>query len=148
MYKIVLSTGGFDPIHSGHILYLNKAFELGDYLIVGVNSDDWLFRKKGFSFMPLEERCLILKNIKMVDEVVTWDDVDNTANKLIDYQLSKLNTDQKIIFANGGDRNKVTTPEILEFLNYQIFNTHLKRDDLKNSNLPSSLEIIRTEYSN
>ena len=49
MFKIVLVTGGFDPIHSGHIFYLNKAVELGNYLVVGVNSDDWLFRKKGFS---------------------------------------------------------------------------------------------------
>ena len=55
MTKIVLCTGGFDPIHSGHIDYLNEAAKLGDTLIVGLNSDDWLIRKKGKAFMPWEE---------------------------------------------------------------------------------------------
>jgi cytidyltransferase-related domain len=54
--KIVLVTGGFDPIHSGHIEYFKSAKALGDYLIVGINSDDWLTRKKGRPFMPLDER--------------------------------------------------------------------------------------------
>ena len=50
--KIVIATGGFDPIHSGHIKYLNHARELGDMLVVGVNSDEWLGRKKGKAFLP------------------------------------------------------------------------------------------------
>ena len=54
--KIVLATGGFDPVHSGHIQYLKAAKELGDILIVGLNSDEWLERKKGKSFMPWNER--------------------------------------------------------------------------------------------
>ena len=59
--KIVLVTGGFDPLHSGHISYFNHASKLGDYLIVGINSDKWLIRKKGFYFMSLKERSLIVK---------------------------------------------------------------------------------------
>jgi D-beta-D-heptose 7-phosphate kinase/D-beta-D-heptose 1-phosphate adenosyltransferase len=54
--KIVLITGGFDPIHSGHISYIQSAKKLGDQLVVGVNSDAWLTRKKGRPFMPLQER--------------------------------------------------------------------------------------------
>lgn len=62
--KIVLATGGFDPIHSGHISYLKAARELGDMLIVGLNSDEWLERKKGKSFMPWNERIAILNNLQ------------------------------------------------------------------------------------
>ena len=91
MFKIVLVTGGFDPIHSGHIFYLNKAVELGDYLIVGVNSDDWLKHKKGKSFLPLEERKIIIKNLKMVDEIVCWDDNDGSAIGAIETLLNKVN---------------------------------------------------------
>ena len=60
--KIVLATGGFDPLHSGHISYLKSARELGDKLIVGLNSDDWLTRKKGRPFMPYKERAAIVEN--------------------------------------------------------------------------------------
>ena len=65
--KIVLVTGGFDPLHSGHIELFLKAKELGKKLIVGINSDNWLVRKKGKAFMPFNERVSIIKNLKMVD---------------------------------------------------------------------------------
>ena len=61
--KIVVVSGGFDPIHSGHIAYLEEAKKLGDKLIVALNSDDWLIKKKGKFFMPFAEREIILKNL-------------------------------------------------------------------------------------
>ena len=74
--KIVLVSGGFDPIHSGHISYLESAKTMGDRLIVALNSDDWLIKKKGKFFMPFEERKIILSNIKSVDEVISFADDD------------------------------------------------------------------------
>lgn len=107
---IVIITGGFDPIHSGHIAYINAASELGR-VVVGVNSDEWLSRKKGQSFMSLEERLSILKNIKNVMMAVSFDDSDNSAKDVIK-QVRKLFPKQKIIFANGGDRTKNNIPEM------------------------------------
>ena len=75
--KIVLVTGGFDPLHSGHIEYFKAAKELGDYLVVGVNSDAWLTRKKGRPFMPYQERQSIIKELSVVDEVIVFDDNNN-----------------------------------------------------------------------
>ena len=69
--KVVLVSGGFDPIHSGHIFYLDSAKKMGDKLIVALNSDDWLIQKKGKFFIPFEERKIILSNIKSVDEVLS-----------------------------------------------------------------------------
>ena len=60
--NIVVASGGFDPIHSGHISYLNHAKKLGDYLIVALNSDEWLRNKKGKSFMTFIERKIIFRN--------------------------------------------------------------------------------------
>ena len=71
---IVLVTGGFDPIHSGHIEYFKAAKALGDTLVVGINSDAWLKRKKGRYFMPLEERGAIISELLMVDKVVGFED--------------------------------------------------------------------------
>ena len=79
MERIVLVTGGFDPLHSGHIDLFNEAKKLGDTLIVGVNTDEWLTRKKGRPFMPFEERHAIVSNLKMVDDTVSWDDSDDSA---------------------------------------------------------------------
>ena len=112
--KIVLATGGFDPIHSGHIKYFEEAKQLGDYLVVGLNSDNWLKRKKGKSFLNLDERLIIVKNFRMVDQVITWDDSDDTAIGAIKKLLLE-HPDKKIIFANGGDRNKENIPEIENF---------------------------------
>ncbi len=112
--KVVLVTGGFDPIHSGHIKYFESAKKLGSLLVVGLNSDEWLIRKKGKPFLPLFERIEIVKNLRMVDEVITWNDEDNSANGAIDSLLKKY-PDANIIFANGGDRKKTNIPELEKF---------------------------------
>ncbi len=106
----VLVSGGFDPIHSGHIAYFTAAKELGDELWVAINSDQWLKNKKGKRFMPIKERAEIVKNLKMVDRViVNFDDSDGSACGAI-YKAMSLGAD-KIIFANGGDRDRENTPE-------------------------------------
>ena len=110
--KIVLVTGGFDPLHSGHIELFNSAAKLGSKLLIGLNSDEWLVRKKGFSFLPLFERKIIIKNLKMVHNVLSWDDSDDTAIGAITKCLRKLKKDESLIFANGGDRTNINTPEI------------------------------------
>lgn len=108
--KVVVATGGFDPVHSGHIAFLTEAKKLGDLLVVGVNSDEWLIRKKGQAFMSVEERCLIVGNLKPVSSTMTFDDSDGTAISLL-HRIQKSYPWAKIIFANGGDRGKDNTPE-------------------------------------
>ncbi len=111
MKRIVLITGGFDPLHSGHIAYFKAAKTLGDILIVGLNSDDWLVRKKGAAFMPWNERLCIINNLSMVDEVYTFDDDDGSAKHFIQ-QARAHYPDAELIFANGGDRTKDNIPEM------------------------------------
>lgn len=111
MGKIVLVTGGFDPLHSGHIEYFKAARELGDHLVVGINSDEWLTRKKGRPFMPFNERAKVIKHLDMVDEVIAFNDSDNTSCNAIMQLLSTKGSDWKIIFANGGDRGAKNVPE-------------------------------------
>lgn len=108
---IVLATGGFDPIHSGHINYLNEAKKLGNILYVGLNSDAWLSRKKGKAFMNWDERAIILSNLKSVDFVTDFEDFDGTAKDAIRIVRKQHPTD-KIIFVNGGDRTKENIPEM------------------------------------
>ena len=109
--KIVLITGGFDPLHSGHIAYFKAAKTLGDLLIVGLNSDDWLVRKKGAAFMPWNERLCIINNLSMVNEVYTFNDDDGSAKHFIQ-QARAHYPDAELIFANGGDRTKDNIPEM------------------------------------
>jgi cytidyltransferase-like protein len=111
MNKVVLVTGGFDPLHSGHIAYFKAARELGDHLVVGLNSDAWLTRKKGRPFMPIQERATIIKELECVDEVITFNDDDNTACLAIGDVLQTKASKWKLVFANGGDRTNTTTPE-------------------------------------
>jgi cytidyltransferase-like protein len=111
MRKIVLVTGGFDPIHSGHIAYLKAARALGDQLIVGLNSDAWLERKKGQPFMPIYERDKIISSLSMVDKVVHYPDADGSSKNAIT-GVRAMYPDAKIIFANGGDRTKENIPEM------------------------------------
>ena len=110
--NLVLVSGGFDPLHSGHISLFKEAAKLGDELIIGLNSDSWLKRKKGTYLLPLIERKIIIENLKMVNRVLVWDDSDNTANYAIYEILNNMNENEFLIFANGGDRNLETTPEL------------------------------------
>ena len=111
MTKIVVCTGGFDPLHSGHIKYLNAAKALGDVLYVGLNSDEWLTRKKGKAFMPFNERQLVLENIKCVDKVYEFDDSDGSASLFLE-KIKSSYPYAHIIFANGGDRTAINIPEM------------------------------------
>ena len=113
MKTIVLVTGGFDPIHSGHISYINAAKNLGDILVVGVNSDDWLRRKKGQEFMPSSERIDIIQNLKSVNHCILFDDTQNHAIEAI-RNVKLLYPGDHIIFANGGDRTENNIPEMIE----------------------------------
>jgi D-beta-D-heptose 7-phosphate kinase/D-beta-D-heptose 1-phosphate adenosyltransferase len=122
--KIILCTGGFDPLHSGHIEYFREAKKLGDVLIVGINSDDWLARKKGRPFMKFKDRQSIIRSLKMVDGTVEFNDSDDTAKNAI--QKVRLNyPSDTIIFANGGDRTKENIPEM----------------DIKDSNLEFAFSV-------
>ena len=107
--KVSLVTGGFDPIHSGHIAYFERAKDLSDYLVVGLNTNEWLTRKKGQYFLPWIERAEIIRHLDMVDAVVSWYDEDNSACGAI---AKCLEISEKVIFCNGGDRIKTNTPEI------------------------------------
>lgn len=109
--KIVLITGGFDPLHSGHIKYFEEAKKLGDQLIVGLNSDAWLTRKKGRPFMKWDDRLAVVRNIRGVNWTVQFDDSDGTAKDAI--RKVRLNyPSDTIIFANGGDRTQDNIPEM------------------------------------
>lgn len=108
---VVVITGGFDPLHGGHLEYIKAANDLGDILVVGVNSDEWLARKKGRSFMPFEERISIVQSLKGVDYAIPFNDKDNSAKDAI-YWTRKVFPESKIIFANGGDRTLNNIPEM------------------------------------
>ena len=130
--KIVLVTGGFDPIHSGHISYFKAARILGDMLIVGLNSDEWLERKKGRAFMPWNERLCIINNLSMIDEVYTFNDEDDSARHFIQQVRAHYPT-AEIIFANGGDRTAKNIPEMDVVDPNLRFEFGVGGDDKKNS---------------
>ena len=132
MKKIVLVTGGFDPLHSGHIAYLKAAKQLGDILVVGVNSDNWLARKKGQAFMPMMERTSIIRELECVDFVIDFDDADNTAKHAIQMVRQSYPQDQ-IIFANGGDRTAENIPEMSLQDNNLIFKFGVGGENKANS---------------
>lgn len=132
--NIVLVTGGFDPLHTGHIAYFNAAKQLGDKLIVGINSDEWLARKKGQPFMPYEERAGIIWALQDVDGIIKFDDSDNSSRDAI-VKLREQCPDDTIIFANGGDRNQTNIPEMNGFDEDAnlLFAFNVGGDDKKNS---------------
>ena len=101
--KTVMVSGGFDPMHGGHMQMIRDAAKYGSVIVVA-NSDDWLMRKKGYIFMSWEERAMILREIKGVALVVAVDDSDNTV-------CNAIRMIRPDYFANGGDRGKSNTPE-------------------------------------
>lgn len=111
--RVVLCTGGFDPLHSGHVEYFRAAKRLGDILVVAVNSDSWLRRKKGREFMPSHERVRIIENLKMVDHCILFNDTDDHAIEAI-RNVKMMYPNSEIIFANGGDRTADNIPEMSE----------------------------------
>ena len=111
MKKIIILSGGFDPIHIGHVRMFRAAKKQGSTVVVGVNSDSWLSRKKGQPFMSLDERIEILKGFKYIDYVYSFNDEDDTACDLIKTVLQSYKN-SKIFFGNGGDRTSETTPEM------------------------------------
>ena len=104
MIETICISGGFDPVHVGHLRMIREAAQFGR-LIVIVNSDEWLMRKKGYIFMPFNERCEILQGFEGVQETVCVDDSDGTVCEALE-QLKPT------FFANGGDRKSTNTPEI------------------------------------
>ncbi len=131
MKKIIVVSGGFDPIHSGHIAYLDSAKKYEDLLIVALNSDRWLAKKKGQAFMSFNERKIILENIKSVDKVIGFvdDELGSCINAL--KEIKTQNPKDKIIFCNGGDRNVTNIPEmVIEGIDFKF---GVGGEDKKNS---------------
>ena len=108
--KISLISGGFDPIHSGHISLIHGAKDLTGFVVVALNSDEWLQRKKGRSFMPIDERRLIVDNLKHVSHTIEFDDSDDTATDAI-IKCKQMYPKSTIVFCNGGDRTATNVPE-------------------------------------
>lgn len=118
----VAVSGGFDPLHVGHIRLINEAKKLGDKLVVILNNDNWLLTKKGFTFMSEDDRKEILESLSSVDEVVLTAHMKRDLDRSICRELKEIHPD---IFANGGDR----TPEDAQN---------------KNSSLNPEAELCRT----
>ena len=110
--KVSLVTGGFDPIHSGHISYFERAKDLSNYLVVGINTNEWVTRKKGQYFLPWIERAEIIRHLDMVDAVISWDDADDSALGAI---AKCLEISEQVVFCNGGDRTKTNIPEAMGY---------------------------------
>ena len=106
--KSIAVSGGFDPVHVGHVRMIAHAASIGDVVIV-LNSDEWLERKKGYSFMGWDQRAEIMSNIKGVTRVVSCDYSDGTVCDALKFLKSDMNLSA---FANGGDRVKTNTPEM------------------------------------
>lgn len=111
MTRIVAVSGGFDPLHIGHVRYFQRSRELGDRLVVILNNDNWLMKKKGFVFMPEQERKEVIEAIAGVDEVVLTDHGPDDEDVSVCRALRQV---RPHLFANGGDRKPdgVPVPEV------------------------------------
>lgn len=107
--RVVAVSGGFDPIHIGHVRMIGEAKALGDELVVILNNDNWLMKKKGYVFMPQDERREILLNIKGVDRVVFTRHLEDDEDRTVCRELRDI---RPHVFVNGGDRTDKNTPEM------------------------------------
>ena len=110
-YDVVVLSGGFDPMHVGHLRMIQESAKMAEIVIVGVNSDEWLMRKKGYVFMPHEERVEMVQGTRGVSKAMAFDDDDNSACDLL-RRVRALWPNFKVAFANGGDRTSDNIPEI------------------------------------
>lgn len=106
--KIVAVSGGFDPVHIGHVRMFNNAKKLGDHLIVILNNDNWLKKKKGYAFMSQKERKEIIESFHAVDKVIITSHKKNSDDMSVCKELEKI---KPHVFANGGDRHAGNIPE-------------------------------------
>jgi D-beta-D-heptose 7-phosphate kinase/D-beta-D-heptose 1-phosphate adenosyltransferase len=144
---ISIVSGGFDPIHPGHIMMMKDCLKFSNYLIVGVNSNKWLINKKGNYFMDIQHRLYVVSSLNVVNETMEFEDDDKgSANNLLIKIRNKYSND-KIIFANGGDRSD--SSKILEFQTAKQYNIDLKFGIGGSHKESSSSDLLKrwSEYS-
>ena len=144
---ISIVSGGFDPIHPGHIMMMKDCLKFSNYLIVGVNSNKWLINKKGNYFMDIQHRIYVVSSLNVVNETMEFKDDDKgSANNLLIKIRNKYSND-KIIFANGGDRSD--SSKILEFETAKQYNIDLKFGIGGSHKESSSSDLLKrwSEYS-
>ena len=144
---ISIVSGGFDPIHPGHIMMMKDCLKFSNYLIVGVNSNKWLINKKGNYFMDIQHRIYVVSSLNVVNETMEFEDDDKgSANNLLIKIRNKYSND-KIIFANGGDRSD--SSKILEFETAIQYNIDLKFGIGGSHKESSSSDLLKrwSEYS-
>lgn len=136
---VCLLSGGFDPVHVGHVRMFKQAKEEYDFVFVLLNSDAWLVRKKGRAFMPFEERQEVLRAMRYVDDVVAVDDSDGSVAAGIEKFLTTWPLQTYFTFGNGGDRLQHNTPETLVCKAYDV----RLRWNLGGGKIQSSSELIK-----
>ena len=144
---ISIVSGGFDPIHPGHIMMMKDCLKFSNYLIVGVNSNKWLINKKGNYFMDIQHRLYVVSSLNVVNETMEFEDDDKgSANNLL-IKIRNKYSDDKIIFANGGDRSD--SSKILEFETAKQYNIDLKFGIGGSHKESSSSDLLKrwSEYS-
>ena len=144
---ISIVSGGFDPIHPGHIMMMKDCLKFSNYLIVGVYSNKWLINKKGNYFMDIQHRLYVVSSLNVVNETMEFEDDDKgSANNLLIKIRNKYSND-KIIFANGGDRSD--SSKILEFETAKQYNIDLKFGIGGSHKESSSSDLLKrwSEYS-
>lgn len=141
MYDYAIVSGGFDPLHLGHLKMFKEASKIGKNVIVLVNSDDWLTRKKGKPFMPGEQRVEIIQELECVhNAILQTDDSDDSSSSAI-RNFAIKNADSSIVFCNGGDRS--STKKIRESEVCNRYDIDMQFGIGGNHKIASSSELIK-----
>ena len=111
-YDIMILSGGFDPLHVGHIRMIQHARDMAALVVVGINSDEWLQRSRGRVLTPFDDRCEIVASIRGVTSAVGFDDERRHARCRLIKMVCRLSPGAKIAFGNGGDRTSTNVPEV------------------------------------